>query len=356
MFHAYRPHFMKIYMNKNCNQGVYADLIKQYLTYRRSLGFKMQNVEFILGAFNRFAIARSHTVIGISMELFEEWETLKTGETSVYRYDRVLIVKCFSSYLQINGYESYIPKLPKRVVVFTPHIYTSAEVTALFQASDKRRLKCRNMDSQSCSLPTLLRMLYGTGLRLGEALKLKNRDVHLDDSYLQIRCSSSKNEEERIVPISGSLVEVCRDFIAYKLKQLIDCDADNYFFTSLNGKKCGEASMYGHFRETLCAAGISHQGRGKGPRLHDFRHTFCVNALVKMSEAGLDLYHSMPVLSTYIGHKTIESTNVYVRLTAEMYPELIKKANNAYQCIFPEIGIGGDTFSSSPKAKKHETH
>jgi integrase/recombinase XerD len=343
-------------MNKYFNQGIYADLIKQYLAYKRSLGFKMKDAEWTLGAFDQMTVARSETIIGISMDLFEAWTMPKPGETSTNRHYRALIVRRFSLYLQMNGYNSYIPKLPKRGPAFTPHIYTSAEITALFKASDKLLLKFRYMDCQLCSLPTLLRMLYGTGLRLGEALQLRNRDVYLDKRYILIRSSSSKNEEERIVPMAGSLAEVCRDFFAYKQKQLIDCNADNYFFTSLSGKKCGEVCMYEHFRRALQAAGIPHQGRGKGPRLHDFRHTFCVNALVKMSNAGLDLYHSMPVLSTYIGHKTIESTNVYVRLTAEMYPELIKKANNAYQCIFPEIGIGDDTFNSSYKTEKDETN
>lgn len=343
-------------MNKYRNQGIYADLIKQYLNYKRSLGFKMKDAECTLSAFDQMTVARSETAVGISVELFEAWAMPKPAENSTNRHYRVLIVRRFSSYLQMNGYNSYMPKLPKKGPAFTPHIYTSAEVTTLFKASDKLLLKFRYMDCQLCSLPTLLRMLYATGLRLGEAVQLKNHDVCLDKRYIRIRSCYSKNEEERIVPISNSLTEVCKDFIAYKQKQLIDCGAENYFFTSLSGKKCTETCMYEHFRKALYAAGISHQGRGKGPRLHDFRHTFCVNALVKMSKAGLDLYQSMPVLSTYIGHKTIESTNVYVRLTAEMYPELIKKANNAYQCIFPEIGIWDNTSNSSLKAEKDETN
>jgi integrase len=78
--------------------------------------------------------------------------------------------------------------------------------------------------------------------------------------------------------------------------------------------------------------------------MHDLRHTFCVNALLKLSEAGMDLYYSMPVLSTYVGHKSVEATNRYVRLTSELYPQLLTKVNTAYQYIFPETRIGKPDF------------
>ena len=77
-----------------------------------------------------------------------------------------------------------------------------------------------------------------------------------------------------------------------------------------------------------------------------FRHTMCCNALLKMSEAGMDLYYSMPILSTYIGHQSIEATNKYVRLTSEIYPNLLNKVNAAYKYIFPEIGIDASDFKS----------
>ena len=133
---------------------------------------------------------------------------------------------------------------------------------------------------------------------------------------------------------------------AYKQKQLIDTGPDTYFFTALNGGRCQTCTVYEHFRTVLYKAGISHKGRGTGPRLHDLRHTFCVNALLKMSEAGMDLYYSMPVLSTYVGHQSIEATNKYVRLTSEMYPNLLDKVNSIYKYVFPEIGIDDSDFNS----------
>lgn len=72
-------------------------------------------------------------------------------------------------------------------------------------------------------------------------------------------------------------------------------------------------------------------------RLHDLRHTFAVHSLAKMAEEGMDLYCSLPILSTYLGHQSLRATNNYVRLTSEMYPELIRKIDIIGFDIFPKM-------------------
>lgn len=76
--------------------------------------------------------------------------------------------------------------------------------------------------------------------------------------------------------------------------------------------------------------------RNRLPRVHDLRHTFAVSSLASMAEAGIDLYVSLPVLSTYLGHQSLEGTNHYVRLTAMMYPELLKDVNTVCLDVFPK--------------------
>jgi len=341
---------MKICMNKSFNHGIYTDLIKEYIAYKRSLGFKMEDIEERLRRFDRLTVARKETFIGISKELFDEWNTPFPEESDVNRYIRISMLRQFSFYLQMMGYNSYIPQLPKYKSTFNPYIFTKAEMESIFHASDKLFLKRKYMYSQICVMPTLLRMLYSTGLRVGEALNLKHRHVNLDKGYLVLK--GCKNGRDRVVPISTSLEEVCKDYYMYKQKQLIDTGPATYFYTALDGSRCRTFTVYEHFRTVLCKAGISHKGRGKGPRLHDLRQTFCVNALVKMSEAGMDLYYSMPILSTYVGHQSIEATNKYVHLTSEMYPGLLVKVNNAYKYIFPEIEIEESDFKSLTKTEK----
>lgn len=325
-------------MNKSRNYGIYADHIARYIDYKRSLGFKMEDVDERLRRFDRLTMERGEATVGISKDLFDAWSIPLPMESETNRYSRISILKGFSSYLQLMGYESYVPsRLPKYRSCFTPHIYTKAEMAAIFRECDKMTVRRHYMYSCKCVMPALVRMLYGTGIRIGEALKLTHGDVNLGDGVLTLR--ECKNGQDRIVPASLSLREVCKDFVAYKQTQGLGVESGDTFFTAPDGRPCKAGTIYELFRAVLLRAGIGHGGRGKGPRLHDLRHTFCVNALVKMSESGQDLYYSMPVLMTYMGHQSLEATNRYVRITEEMYPGLLRQVDEAYRYVFPDIGV-----------------
>jgi integrase/recombinase XerD len=141
-------------MNKSFNHGIYADLIKQYIAYKRNLGFKMEHTEESLRRFDRLTITRGDITIGISKELFEEWSIPFPEESDASRYVRASMLRQFSSYLQIIGYNSYIPKLRRYKSTFTPHIFTKAEIESIFKASDRLFLKRKYMGSQICIIAT----------------------------------------------------------------------------------------------------------------------------------------------------------------------------------------------------------
>ena len=324
-------------MNKSHNRGIYTDLITQYIAYKRSLGFKMDDTDERLRRFDRLTIERGENSIGISKELFDAWITIGSIESDYNRCHRICILKGFSIYLQQLGYESYIPKLNKCRSNYIPYIYTKAEINAILHECDKLILKKSNIPSCKFAMPALIRMLYGTGIRVGEAIKLTHRDVDLNTEVLILR--ECKNGQDRLVPMSLSLREVCKDYIANKQMVGLSVEDDDVFFTKNNGERCNVITVYTLFRTVLLRAGIGHGGRGKGPRLHDLRHTFCVYALAKMSEDGMDLYYSLPILMTYVGHKSLEATNRYVRMVKDMYPKLLSQVNEFYKCVFPEIEV-----------------
>jgi integrase len=189
------------------------------------------------------------------------------------------------------------------------------------------------MKSHLICLPALLRLLYGTGLRLGEALALTNDNVNLEENYLRVR--DSKNGKERIIPISASLVSVCKEYVKYRDRLPLKRAKTGYFFAKLNGSRC--SAIHHRFKECLAKAGIPYIGRGHGPRVHDLRHTFAVTSLATMAEAGIDLYASLPILSNYLGHQSLDSTNHYVRLTANMYPRLLKDIDTVCLDVFPKF-------------------
>lgn len=191
------------------------------------------------------------------------------------------------------------------------------------------------MDSAIIILPALIRLLYGTGLRISEALSLKDKDVNPPDKYIIVR--DSKNGKERMIPISASLSRVLIEYHKYKSLLPLSGKASHNFFITLSGGDCNTDHVRKWFKKMLWSAGISLHNRG--PRLHDLRHTFSVHALAMMAEADIDLYCSLPILSCYLGHQSLEATNCYVRLTAEIYPGLLKDVDFICLNVFPKTEI-----------------
>ena len=317
------------------NHGIYADHIHRYVAYKRSLGFKMEDVEERLQRFDRMTVERKEDTIGITKRLFEEWSKIAPLESIANNYSRISILRGFSAYLQIMGYSSYIPKLPRYKSTFTPHIYTKQEIASIFRECDKLYCHRKYLYSSKCIMPCLIRLLYSTGIRINEALRLTHADVDLEDGTLML--CDCKNRQDRLIPLSLSMREICRDYIDYKQSVGLPCLPQDRFFTATDGRTSRSVTIYEIFRMIVYRAGLPHGGRGKGPRLHDLRHTFCVNSLVKMAGEGMDLYASMPVLMTYMGHKSLSATNRYVRITEDMFPNLIHKVDETYKYIFPEL-------------------
>lgn len=318
--------------NKWCS--FYAGHIEQYVHMKQQLGFKFQVGIVILSLVDRMAVQRAETTLGITKDFADAWAKKRPNESDIYRYDRVRYLACFSAYLQDNGIPSHIPKLlPYRKSTFIPYIYSSEDMKSLFKAIDELQLVSIHKSSALICLPTIIRLLYATGLRISEALALKEEDVNLKDNYLRVR--DSKNGKERIIPISESLVKVCKTYKIYRDRLPHKNNKESLsFFVKINGMPCTYQAVSKWFKKCLETASITHTGE---LRIHDLRHTFAVNSLASMAQAGLDLYVSLPILSNYLGHQTIESTEHYVRLTASHYPDLIKDVDLICMNVFPKF-------------------
>lgn len=320
-------------MNKQY-RSVYAQYLREFIDMKQKLGFKYKTAAVILAKMDRLAEKRGESSSGITRAFAEEWSKKSPNESEQYRYDRIRYLIQFSSYLCDLGIASYLPRLPGYPKnTFIPYIYSHEEIAGIFKACDALRLRQLQMSSCIISMPALVRLLYGTGLRISEALALKDEDVNLKDQYLRVK--DCKNGKERIIPISDSLLAVCKDYINYR-NQLPLGRCPERFFVRLDGKGC-KGGVRTWFKQCLQEAGIPYTGRKHGPRIHDLRHTFAVTSMAGMAEAGIDLYVSLPILSTYLGHQSLGATEHYVRLTASMYPDLIKDVDMLCLDVFPKL-------------------
>jgi integrase len=313
-------------------RGINAIFINQYIEFKRNLGYAFK-ATYNLGVFDRFTVANGVNVVGLTRELAEKWAEKRPNESEVTRYKRVGDVINFSKYLNHLGYNSFIPNQTKRYrSTFTPYIFSHDNLQAFFAACDSYEV--HGTSTMKYVIPVVFRVIYGCGLRANEALSLKCGDVHLDEKYIVIR--EAKNGCDRMLPISGSLAAVCN---LYQQRYLRGFSSGNYFFPQRNKSRYAADTLYRWFRKIICKAGISHGGKGLGPRVHDLRHSFSVHSLEAMSRSGLDLYYSLPILSKYLGHRSLEATDAYVRLTFEMYPELVRQVDNLCSYVFPEVEL-----------------
>jgi len=156
--------------------------------------------------------------------------------------------------------------------------------------------------------------------------------LHFNNGILFIR--GAKFSKDRLIPMSASLASM---FIKYHDLFNPNYRADDYYFRNKTGTPLKRDHVYKNYRKLLWKVGISHGGKGKGPRLHDFRHTFCVHTLSKQVKEKIDLYTALPILSTYLGHSSVGATQRYVRLTVEAYPELIEKVSKTCAFVIPEV-------------------
>lgn len=314
-------------------QGIYAPYIKQLIDLKRGLGFKYFTEETIFFIFDRFTVQREESIVGVTRDLANAWYKLRPNESDSYKYHRCTCLNQLASFLSDIGIRSYVAPLPVNKSTFNPYIFSKTEIANVFDFCDATANNKKRMDSGIICFPTLIRLLYATGLRISEALALRNTDVNLTDKYLVVKVG--KNGKERLIPISESLSEVCNEYVCYRDLMPLGKLKSDYFFITLSGRACKTDYVRKRFKKLLWNAGISRNDQG--PRLHDLRHTFSVHSLAMMAESGLDLYCSLPILSTYLGHQSLHATNSYVRLTSDMYPNLLKEVDSIYLNVFPKI-------------------
>jgi integrase len=308
-----------------------APLIKSFIDFKRSLGYKFNNT-YVFRSLDRFLCDQAYESLDLSEEILSKWSQRRPNESDVTWYKRVDDIRSLAIYLNGIGYPSYVPRLPRRyTTTFKPYIFTDEELQRFFEACDNMEYNA-SYQSLYHVCPALFRLLYGCGLRISEALSLKCEDVNLTDGFIIIH--ETKNGEERQLPLSESLKNVLAQYRNYCRS---NANGHDYFFAKRNGAKCSPDTIYKKFRKILYRAKISHAGKGNGPRVHDFRHSFSVHSLANMAEQGLDLYYCLPLLSKYLGHKSLAATDSYVRLTAEMYPKLMNGMNQICAFIFPEV-------------------
>lgn len=282
-----------------------------YLRLRRRLGYELERDEPQLEQFVGFL--QQAGAERISTELAVRWARMPANQHPIVWRRRLSMVRGFACYLATVDPESEIPAkdlLPAHQPRTAPYIYTPQEITALMTAAASlpRPLAAAMFE-------TMIGLLASTGLRLREALALDRADVDLDDGVLNIR--ACKNHRQREVVLHPSTTAALSHYACVRDQRCLTPATASFFVTSW-GRRPVKTSFWQTFRELIAQAGLEGRGQRVRPRPHDLRHTFAVRTLIGWYRCGEQIDRKMPVLSTYLGHVSPESTYWYLQSVPEL--------------------------------------
>jgi len=330
-------------MNKLFNYtSVFAPYIESYIHEKEMQGYKATQLKWMLLEFDKFFVQTSKMDLFIGSEDIKAWAMTRSNDKPSTLYQKYCAIAKFCHYMCLLGYECYIPTRPrKRTNNYTPTIFTHEQIKAIFTASDKMVMKEHHANSIMIIMPTLFRVLYSTGIRISEALSILNEDVDFDRKVIILK--DTKNRCQRLAPINESLGKVLRQYIHFRNKIPVSGIAhpSSPLFVSTTGKSCTRRAVLKYFHRIIEECGIPRRCGQRGPMVHEIRHTAAAHSLVKLTQNGLDIYTSLPLLATFMGHKKVRDTETYLRLTQEIYPDLIKMnaevTDQIYSCFLTNL-------------------
>ena len=295
--------------------------LDDYIAMRRSLGYDLSFSARVLRGFTAFADqgGADH----ITVDLFLRWKK-DFGRASNNTWSaRLGMVRVFARWLQGHDERTEVP--PPGLIVGKlrrgkPHIYSDAEVTQIVERAAKLP-SCYGIRGWTCS--TLFGLIAITGLRISEAVGLDDVDIDLDQGVITVK--RGKNGKARFVPLAPSAVARLTAYRA-ECERLLG-PTPGPFFRIESGERPTDCCARYNFAAVSQHLGLREEQlfgkHGRGPRIHDLRHTFAVRTIMDWYRQGLDPDREMIKLTTYLGHSKPENTYWYI----EAVPELLQLAS-----------------------------
>ena len=300
--------------------------IQDYVSLRQSLGFKLRCVRLHLSRFAAFAQSRGAEYVTTSLAL--EWAMQSPNLQPASWAERMKAIRVFARYQHVLDPRTEIPPaglLPYRPQRSKPYLYSDQEIERLLKAT--RRLHS-SVGLKPRTYSCLLGLLAVSGLRISEALALRPDDVDFKNGILTIR--ESKFRKSRLVPLHASTILVLRRYAAY-CDSLFPVRKRPTFFISELGRPLEGSAVRRTFYELSRWAGLRHGPVNRGPRLHDFRHRFAVQTMVRWYRAGQDVQRRLPILSTYLGHAHVGDTYWYLTQCPELMQWACKRLDSRWE-------------------------
>jgi len=290
-----------------------APIFARYVDLKRALGRRFDNETRTLQSLDRFLHDQTTPYSDLNAAAFRAWCQTQEKISSGVRRVRMLRVFNFCLYRRRTEPECFLPdpsSFPTYHQRLKPYIFSEDEVARLLRAaSGLNRVPSSPLRPEVIRLALVL--LFTTGIRRGELLRLTLGDYSRHDSTLLIR--ESKFFKSRLLPINSDIVDEIEQYLRARNHRRLPTSSDTAFIW--NATKDGRA--YSGTGLQICLRPLLQQcgmvtSKGTLPRIHDFRHSFAVNALLRWYRTGADVEAKLPLLATYLGHGSALSTHYYL--------------------------------------------
>jgi len=290
------------------------DALADYLEIRRALGYKLERAGKLLPQYLNHLDQRGERQVTVENAL--AWATLPTGDANWWAF-RMSVVRGFASYLHALDPAHQVPPkdlLPRTMRRMTPYLYSDQEIRALMAAASSLRFELRQ-----ATYRTLVGMLWVTGMRVGEAIRLNDHDVDLRHGVLIVR--ETKFGKSRELPLHCSTIDALRAYLRLRDRHQPTRVSDAVFISPA-GTRLLYCNVSHTFIQLVECAGLKPRSARCRPTLHGLRHSFAVRTLLGWYRSGAEIQPRLPLLSTYLGH--VHPKDTYWYLTAA--PELLALA------------------------------
>jgi integrase len=301
------------------------EAVEDYLRLRRGLGFKLDRLEGQLRQFLSFLSVRrvSRITTQLALEFATEAPELCPGTMAM----RLAAVRCFARYHAVNNPATEVPPnnlLPRRTRGARPYIYSESEIVRLLAAARRDQTPSRPQDRRwqrynGWSWHCLFALLIATGMRVSEVCNLRTEDIDWEEGVLTI--CNTKFGKSRLVPLHETMLQALRTHVKQRdafLAQFQPGALGQCLFVTSRGTPIQGSHVREKFLRISRQIGLRGPNDRHRPRLHDLRHRFAVQTLIRWYRMGENVDALLPVLSTYLGHIDVGSTYWYLRCTPEL--------------------------------------
>lgn len=306
-------------------QSLFADGLRDYLATKRALGRRYRTEAYAVRLLDRFLVAQGVADAAQLTPALLEAFLASRPRTTPRSFNHLLgVVRQCLDWLVAQG------RLAGSPLRARPHPVTAQRVPYLFGAAQARQLLAAaaalpdnaRAPQRGPTYRTILALLYGLGLRVGEACRLQRGDVELDRGLLVIR--ESKFGKSRLVPFGPRMAALLQAHLARR-DPAGPLDPHAPLFTFDGRRAISPMTVSQTFFRLTRQLGLVGPPGTAPPRCHDLRHSFAVGTLLRWYRAGEDPGAKLYPLATFLGHVDPASTAVYLTITPDLFGEAARR-------------------------------